>query len=316
MADPKAGKSARVWIPPAPSSRWAGLMADDSQPDPKAGRMPWDADDPAETVRLAIDVVAKALGEYGLGMPGQLSAAQAGEALEAASSLLGTIAADLKSGIRGPVASEDEAIAEVLTPAIRQAFEKGCAPASPFGLSRAVCDYRLAHLVLPQIGAKPVAWDDPAAGNQPPPSAVRADISRVLKAAQALRETMASVAGEAIGRIGLVPYSAGLASNFPQNAFDLTGELIGHAETALGELGDNASPGRTVSPKTRLALWLGDFLASSGVPVVVDGKPSRQWALAYDLALEAAGDGPCPHARKTLQNAIALRQKERMPPAA
>lgn len=290
-------------------------MADDSQPDPEAGRMPWDADDPAETVRLAIDVVAKALGQYGLGMPGQLSATQAGEALEAASSLLGSIAAGLRERAADEQWEADDDAPELLSPAIRQAFAKGCAPASPDGLERAICDYRLAHLVLPQIGAKPVAWDDPAAGNQPPPAAVRADISRVLKAAQALRETMASVAGEAIGRIGLVPYSAGLVPNFPQTAFDLTGELIGHAETALGELDDNASPGRTVSPKTRLALSLGDYLASSEVPVVVDGKPSREWALAYDLALEAAGDGPCPHARKTLRNAIALRRKERMPPA-
>lgn len=291
-------------------------MVDDSQPDPEAGRMPWDADDPAETVRLAIDVVAKALGEYGLGEPGQLSSAQAGEALEAANSLLSSIAAGLRERAADEEGEADGDAPELLSPAIRQAFAKGCAPASPDGLERAICDYRLAHLVLPQLGAKPVAWNDPAAGNAPSPAAVRADISRVLKAAEALRETMAGVAGEAIGRIGLVPYNAGKGAGFASAAFDLTGELIGHAETALGELGDNASPGRTVSPKTRLALSLGDYLASGGVPVVVDGKPSREWALAYDLALEAAGDGPCPHARKTLQNAIALRQKERMPPAA
>ena len=291
-------------------------MTDDSQPDPEAGRMPWDANDPAETVRLAIGIVTKALGEYGLGMPGQLSAAEAGEALEAASALLGSIAVGLRERATDERAEADDVGAELLSPAIRQAFAKGCAPASPDGLERAICDYRLAHLVLPQIGAPLVAWNDPAAGDAPPPAAVRADIARVLKAAQALRETMAGVSGEAIGRVSAAPYNAGKGAGFASAAFDLTGELIGHAETALGELGDNASPGRTVSPKTRLALWLGDFLASSGVPVVIDGKPSHQWALAYDLALEAAGDGPCPHARKTLQNAIALRRKERMPPAA
>ena len=291
-------------------------MTDDSQPDPEAGRMPWDANDPAETVRLAIGIVTKALGEYGLGMPGQLSAAEAGEALEAASALLGSIAVGLRERATDERAEADDVGAELLSPAIRQAFAKGCAPASPDGLERAICDYRLAHLVLPQIGGSLVAWNDPVAGDAPSPAAVRADIARVLKAAQALRETMAGVSGEAIGRVSAVPYKAGKEAGFASAAFDLTGELIGHAETALGELGDNASPGRTVSPKTRLALWLGDFLASSGVPVVIDGKPSHQWALAYDLALEAAGDGPCPHARKTLQNAIALRRKERMPPAA
>lgn len=127
---------------------------------------------------------------------------------------------------------------------------------------------------------------------------------------------MAGVSGEALGRISAVPYKAGKATGFASAIFEQSGELIGFAETALDELGDNASPGRIVSPKTRLALWLGGFLVSSGIPVVVDGRPSTQWALAYDLALEAAGDGPCPHARKTLQNAIALRRKERMPPAA
>lgn len=291
-------------------------MTDDSQPDPQAGGMPWDADDPAETVRLAIGIVAKALGEYGLGMPGQLSAAQAGEALEAASALLGSIAVGLRERAADEQAEADDDGAELLSPAIRQAFAKGCAPASPDGLERAICDYRLAHLVLPQIGGSLVAWNDPVAGDAPSPAAVRADIARVLKAAQALRETMAGVSGEAIGRVSAAPYNAGKGTGFASAAFDLTGELIGHAETALGELGDNSSPGRTVSPKTRLALWLGDLLASSGVPVVIDGKPSHQWALAYDLALEAAGDGPCLHARKTLQNAIALRRKERMPPAA
>lgn len=291
-------------------------MTDDSQPDPEGGRMPWDADDPAETVRLAIGVVAKALGEYGLGMPGQLSAAQAGEALEAASALLGTIAVGLRERAADEQAEADDEGVELLSPAIRHAFAKGCAPASPDGLERAICDYRLAHLVLPQMGAPLVAWNDPAAGDAPSPAAVRADIARVLKAAQALRETMAGVSGEAIGRISAAPYVAGKGAGFASAAFDLTGELIAHAETALGELGDNASPGRTVSPKTRLALWLGDFLASSGVPVVIDGKPSDQWAWAYDLALEAAGDGTCPHARQTLRNAIALRRKERMPPAA
>jgi len=291
-------------------------MKDDSQPDPEGGRMPWDADDPAETVRLAIGIVAKALGEYGSGMPGQLSAAQAGEALEAASALLGSIAVGLRERAEEEQAEAGDDAPELLSPAIRQAFAKGCAPASPDGLERAICDYRLAHLVLPQIGAPLVAWNDPAAGDAPSPAAVRADIARVLKAAKALRETMAGVSGEAIGRVSAAPYNAGKGPGFASAAFDLTGELVGYAETALGELGDNASPGRTVSPKTRLALWLGDFLASSGVPVVIDGKPSDQWALAYDLALEAAGDGPCPHARKTLQNAIALRRKERMPPAA
>jgi len=290
-------------------------MAGDSQPDLEAGRMPWDADDPAETVRLAIDVLAKALGEYGLGMPGQLSAAQAGEALEAASALLGSIAAGLRERAADEQWEADDDAPELLSPAIRRAFARGCAPASPDGLERAICDYRLAHVVLPQIGAPLVSWNDPAAGDTPSPATVRADVARVLKAAQALRETMAGASGEALGRVSAVPYRSGKGVGFASAAFERTGELIGHAEAALGELGDNASPGRTVSPKTQLALWLGDFLASSGVPVVVDGKPSRQWALAYDLALEAAGDGPCSHARKTLQNAIALRRKERMPPA-
>lgn len=291
-------------------------MPDDSQPDPEAGRLPWDADDPAETVRLAIGVVATALGEYGLGMPGQSSAVQAGAALEAASSLLGSIAAGLRERAADEQAEADDGAPELLSPAIRQAFAKGCAPASPDGLERAICDYRLAHLVLPQIGAPLVAWNDPLAGDAPSPAAVRADIARVLKAAQALRETMEGVSGEAIGRVSAAPYNAGKGAGFASAAFDLTGELVDYAETALDELGDNASPGRTISAKTRLALRLGDFLASSGVPVVIDGKPSDQWALAYDLALEAAGDGPCIHARKTLQNAIALRRKERMPPAA
>lgn len=290
-------------------------MADDSQFDPEAGRMPWDSDDTAETVRLAINVVAEALGQYGVGMPEQLSAERAGEALDAASSLLGSIAAELRERAAVEQWEADDDAPELLPPAIRQAFAKGCAPASPSGLERAICDYRLAHMVVPQIGAPLLAWDDPAAGDAPSPATVHADISRVLKAAQALRETMAGVSGEAIGRIGLVPFNAGLARHFPRTAFDLTGELIGHAETALGELGNNFSPGRSISAKTRLAQSLGDLLANSGVPVVVDGKPSRQWALAYDLALEAAGDGPCPHARKTLDNAIALRRKERMPPA-
>ena len=291
-------------------------MADDFQPDADAGRMPWDADDPAATVRLAIGVVATALGEYGLGMPGQLSAAQAGEALDAASSLLGSIAAGLRGRAADEQAEADGDAPELLSPAIRQAFAKGCAPATHDGLERAICDYRVEHLALPQIGAPLVAWNDPAAGDAPSPATVRADISRVLKAALALLETMAGVSGEAIGRVSAVPYKAGKGAGFASAAFERTRELIGYAETALGELGDNASPGRTVSRKTRLALWLGDFLASSGVPVVVDGKPSTQWALAYDLALEAAGDGPCLHARKTLQNAIALRRKERMAPAA
>lgn len=291
-------------------------MSDEFQPDPEAERMPWDADDPAETVRLAVGVVAKALAEYGLGMPGQLSAAQAGEALESASSLLASIAAGLLERAAEDQAAGDDDAPELLSPAIRQAFARHCAPASPDGLERAICDYRLAHLVVPQIGAPLVAWNDPAAGDTPSPGTVRADISRVIKAAQALRETMAGVSGEALGRVSAVPYKAWKATGFSSTIFERSGELIGYAETALDELGEKASPGRTVSPKTRLALWLGDFLASSGVPVVVDGKPSTQWALAYDLALEAAGDGTCPHARKTLQNAIALRRKERMPPAA
>ena len=291
-------------------------MANDFQHDPDAEQMPWDADDPAETVRLAIGVVAKALGEYGLGMPGQLSAEQAGEALEAASSLLGSIAASLKEGWDGEVASEEEATVELLSPSIQRAFADGCAPAPPFHLAQAVAWYRGLHVVVPKIGGDLLRWDDPVAGANPPPAAVRADISRVLKAAQALRETMASVSGEALGRISAVPYMAGKHARFASATLEQSGELIGHAKTALDELGNNASPGRTVSPKTRLALWLGDFLASSGVPVVVDGKPSTQWALAYDLALEAAGDGPCPHARKTLLNSIALRRKERIPPAA
>lgn len=289
-------------------------MADDSQPDPEAGRMPWDADDPAETVRLAIGVVATALGEYGLGMPGQLSAAQAGKALEAASSLLGSIAAGLRERAEDEQAEAKDDAPELLSPAIRQAFIKGCAPASPDGLVQAICDYRLAHLVIPKIGAPLVPWDDPSAGDKPSPATVRTDIFRVLRAAEAFRDAMSCVSGEAVGRVNLEAYKAGKARGFASATFDQVGELIGHAEAALDELGDHASPGRRVSPKTRLALWLGDFLASSGVPVLVDGEPSTQWALAYDLALEAAGDGPCNHARKTLKNAIALRRKERMPP--
>lgn len=291
-------------------------MADDFQTDPAAVRLPWDADDPAETVRLAIGYMAKVLGEYGLGIPGQISAEQAGEALEAASSLLGSIAARLKGGWDGEVASEQYVTAELLSPSIQRAFAAGCAPTPPFHLAQAVASYRGLHVVLPKIGAPLVAWNNPAAGAVPSPATVRDVVSRVMNAAHTFRETLASAPGEALGQIDLVPYKAGGAIGHTNAVFDQLGELIGHAETALDELGGNASPGRTVSPKTRLALWLGDFLASSGVPVVVDGKPSTQWALAYDLALEAAGDGPCPHARKTLQNAIAMRRKERMPPAA
>lgn len=296
-------------------------MTDDSQPDPdgaaflpllaKLHGLPSDA-----IVRVAVGWLEEMLGEYGLESESRPSSTRAADALEAASALLGSFAADLRERSAEEQADADYDAPELLSPAIRQAFAKGCAPASPDGLERAICDYRLAHLVLPQIGGSLVAWNDPVAGDAPSPAAVRADIARVLKAAQALRQTMAGVSGEAIGRVSAVPYNAGKGAGFASAAFDLTGELIGHAETALGELGDNSSPGRTVSPKTRLALWLGDLLASSGVPVVIDGKPSHQWALAYDLALEAAGDGPCPHARKTLQNAIALRRKERMPPAA
>ena len=296
-------------------------MTDDFQPDPEAAAflpllaklngLPSDA-----IVRVAVGWLEEMLGEYGLESESRPSSAMAADALEAASALLGSFAADLRERAAEEQANAGDDVPELLSPAIRQAFAKGCAPASPDGLERAICDYRLAHLVLPQIGAPLVAWNDPVAGDAPSPAAVRADIARVLKAAQALRETVAGVSGEAIGRVSAVPYIAGKGAGFASAAFDLTGELVGYAETALGELGDNASPGRAVSPKTRLALWLGDFLASSGVPVVVDDKPSTQWALAYDLALEAAGDGPCPHARKTLQNAIALRRKERMPPAA
>ncbi len=296
-------------------------MTDDSQPDPetaaflplleKLDGLPSDA-----IVRVAVGWLKEMLGEYGLASESRPSSAMAADALEAASVFLGGFATDLRERAAEEQADAGDDLPELLSSAIRQAFAKGCAPASPDGLERAIYEYRLAHVVLPQIGAPLVAWNDPAAGAAPSPAAVRADIARLLKAAQGLRETMASVSGEAIGRVSAAPYNAGKGAGFARAAFDLTGELIGSAETALGELGDNASPGRTVSPKTRLALWLGDFLASSGVPVVIDGKPSGQWALAYDLALEAAGDGPCPHARKTLQNAIALRRKERMPPAA
>lgn len=272
---------------------------------------------PADAVvRVTVGFVKATLGEYGLGMPGQLSAAQAGEVLEAASAFLGSIAASLLERAADEQWDADDDAPELLSPAIRKTFTKSCAPASPDGLARAICDYRLAHLVLPQIGAPLVAWNDPAAGARPSPATVRADILRVINAAHGLREAMKSASGEALGRVSCVPYEAGGTINFANTIFEQLGELAGHAETALDELGAAATPGRTVSPKTRLALWLGDFLASSGVPVVVDGKPSHQWALAYDLALEAAGDGPCPHARKTLQNAIALRRKERMPPAA
>lgn len=291
-------------------------MADVSQPEPEAGLMPWDADDPAETVRLAIGIVAKGLDEYGLGVPGQLSAAQAGEALEAASALLGSIAVGLRERAADERAEADDGGAELLSPSIRQAFAKGCAPASPDGLERAILNYRMADLVVPKLCEPLLAWPDSAAGDVPSPAAVRADIARVLRAAQAVRETMADVSGEAIGHICVVAYEAGKEVGFATAAFDLMGELIAYAKSAQNELGDNVSPGRTISPKTQLALQLGDLLASSGVPVLIDGKPSDQWALAYDLALEAAGDGPCPHARKTLRNAIALRRKERMPPAA
>ncbi len=316
MANPDAGKSARVWLPRARSSRCAGIMADDSQPDPEAEREPWEADDPAETVRLAIGFVAMELSEYGLGMPGQLSAVQAGDVLASAGKLLGMIAEDLHGR-----AADDEAMAEVdgpelLSPAIRQAFEKGCAPASPDGLERAILEYRLAHLALPSIGAPLRQWNDPAMGTAPSPAKVRDDISRVIRTGQAFRETLECLSGSARAIIGRAPFEAKGITGYVRAVFDQLGELIGYAEIALDELGDNAKPGRTVSPKTRLALWLGDFLATSGVPVVVGGKPSEQWALAYDLALEANGDGICPHARKTLQNAIALRRKERMPPAA
>lgn len=288
-------------------------MADD----PEAERMPWDADDPAEKVRLAVGAVAKRLGGYGLGMPGQLSATEASEALDAASSFLGTIAAHLKDEWDGEVASEEEVTAELLSPSIRQAFENGCAPASPYGLACAVMEYRTAHIALPQQGELAIAaWNDSAAGVAPSPGIVRADISKIIKAAEALQKTMASVSGDALGRVCLARFEADGTRGFDETIADQLGELIGYAQAALEANGDIASPGRTVSPKTRLALCLGDFLASSGVPVVVDGKPSTQWALAYDLALEANGDGPCPHARKTLQNAIVLRRKERMPPAA
>ena len=291
-------------------------MMDDFQPDADAGRMPWDADDPAETVRLAIGVVAKALGEYGLEMPGQLSASQAGEALDAASSLLGSIAAELRERAADDQAEGDDDVPELLSPAIRKAFSTGCAPASPDGLEKAICDYRMTQYVIPGLGSPLLVWNDPAAGNVPSLATVRADIARVIKAAQRLRETMAGASGAAIGRVSAVPYNAGEAAGFAKTIFERTGELIDHAETALAELGEDAGPGRTVSPKTKLALWLGDFLASSGVPVLVDGKPSTQWALAYDLALEANGDGPSSYARKTLENAIALRRRETMPPTA
>lgn len=296
-------------------------MTDDSQPDPEAAAflpllaklhgLPSDA-----FVRVAVGWLEDTLGEYGLKSESRPSSAMAADALESASALLGRFAADLRERAAEEEAEAGDDAQELLSPAIRQAFVKGCAPASPKGLERAIIDYRLAHLVIARVDSQQLAWNDPAAGDAPSPATVRADISRLLKAAQALRETMTGISGEAIGRVSAVPYKTGRGAGFASAALDITGELIGHAETALVELGDNASPGRTVSPKTRLALWLGDFLASSGVPVVIDSKPSDQWALAYDLALEAAGDGPCPHARKTLQNAIALRRKERMPPAA
>ena len=291
-------------------------MADDFQPGPDAGRMPWDADDPAETVRLAIGVVSQALGEYGLEMPGQLSAAQAGEALEAASSLLGSIAAGLRERAEEEQWETDDDAPELLSPAIRKAFVKDCAPASIDGFARAICDYRFAHVVIAGLASPQLVWNDAGAGARPSRAKVRDDISQVIKAARAFRAALASVSGEALARVGRPAFEADGTTGFAETIFKQSAELIGHAETALGELGDNASPGRTVSPKTQLALQLGDLLATSGVPVVVDGKPSNQWALAYDLALLAASDATCPHARKTLQNAIALRRKERMPPTA
>lgn len=296
-------------------------MVDDSPPDSEAAAfipllirlngLPADA-----VVRVAVGWLEAMLGEYGLASESRPSSAKAADALETASALLGSFAAELRDRAAEEQAEADENAPELLSPAIRQAFATGCAPASPDGLERAVCEYRLAHVTLPPIGAPLLAWNDPAAGTAPSPATVRADISRVIKSARILRETMAGVSGDAIGQVNLAAYTAGEAAGFASAIFKQSGELISHAKAALDELGDNASPGRTVSPKTQLAQWLGDFLASSGVPVVVDGKPSTQWALAYDLALEAAGDGPCTHARKTLQNAIALRRKERMPPAA
>lgn len=296
-------------------------MMDDSQPDPagaaflpllaKLRGLPSDA-----IVRVAVGWLEEMLGEYGLESESRPSSARAADALEAASALLGSFATNLRERAAEEQADADDDAPELLSPAIRQAFAKGCAPAPPFHLAQAVAWYRALHVVLPKIGGDLLGWDDPAAGTNPSPATIRADISRVLKAAQILHETLASVSGDALGRISVVPYNSGKPAGFTTTIFEQLDELFGYAETALDELGDSPSPGRTVSPKTRLALWLGDFLASSGVPVMVGGKPSTQWALAYDLALEAAGDGPCSHARKTLQNAIALRRKERMPPVA
>lgn len=291
-------------------------MAGDTQPEPAGGQMSQDAEDPAATVRLAIGGVAEALGDFGLAMPGRVSAGQAAEALEVASRLLGSVAGRLAQLAADEETAADENGPDLLSPAIRRAFVEGCAPASASDLEKAVCDYRLARIVIPKIGAPLLNWDDPAAGASPPPAEVRADISRVLRAAQAFRQTMALASGEAIGLLGIAALESGQAGGGVAGIFDELGALISHAEAALEELCGNASRGRAIEPKTRLALQLGDFLASSGVPVIVDGKPSNQWALAYDLALEAAGEGACRHARKTLRNALALRMKERMPQSA
>ncbi len=101
MADPDARKSARVWLPPAPSSRLVGIMADECQPDPEAigpaimahyalhGAL---KGDPAETVGWAADVLAARLGAIEPRVTNPLTPAQASIAIKDAALLLGMIA--------------------------------------------------------------------------------------------------------------------------------------------------------------------------------------------------------------------------------
>lgn len=101
MADPDARKSARVWLPPAPSSRLVGIMADDWRPDPEAigpaimahyalhGAL---KGDPAQTVGWAADVLAARLGAIEPGVANPLTPAQASITIKDAALLLGMIA--------------------------------------------------------------------------------------------------------------------------------------------------------------------------------------------------------------------------------
>lgn len=305
--------------PPPARQAGASLMTNDfkSVLEPAAFLPSLEAmqDLPADAVvRVAVGWLAEMLREYGLRDGDSPSAANASEVLKEASALLGSFAADLQERADNENGFADGNASDLLAPSIRQAFVKGCAPAPVEGLERAICDYRLAHMVIAGLDSPQLVWNDPEAGKSPAPAKVRKEIAQVIKAAKSFRDCLSSVSGEALGRISLARYEADGTMGFARTVFELSGELIPHAETALDEMGDSAGSGRTLAPKTRLALSLGDLLASSGVPVIVDGKPSEQWALAYDLALEASGDGLCSHAPKTLQNVIELRRKERIPP--